>query len=101
MSGPLELNHLTLLLLVTTQFEVLASLDGQLLLRPAAGAFHPEDDFLCGFGLFPEDGLRLTTETWKRTNNNHNDTTTLCFQGELRKGKITISSIIDKTSGVE
>lgn len=40
-----------------------ASLEGNLLLVFARGAFHSQDNLLCGLSLLLEDGLRLTTET--------------------------------------
>lgn len=40
-----------------------ASLEGNLLLVLARGAFHSQDDLLCGLSLLLEDGLGLTTET--------------------------------------
>ena len=62
-SRPLELDHLSLPLLFTSDFEVFASLDGELLPKLAFGAFHPENDLLGGLGLLPEDGLSLSSET--------------------------------------
>lgn len=58
----LELDHLALPLLVATDFEVLASLDRQLLTGFALGALHSKDDLLGGLGLLTQDGLGLTTE---------------------------------------
>jgi hypothetical protein len=58
----LESNH-TLGLLVTTEFEVFATLDGQLHLVLADSAFETEDDFLGGLSLLVEDRLGLTTVT--------------------------------------
>jgi len=61
-SGPfLELEHLSLLLLLASQLEVLASFDGNLILSLAVGALQPEDDLLGGLGLLSEDGLGLST----------------------------------------
>jgi hypothetical protein len=57
----LKLDHLTLLLLVTAELEVLAPLDGQLLAHLALGAFHLQYNLLGRLGLFVENGLRLTT----------------------------------------
>jgi hypothetical protein len=49
--------------LFTAQLEVLATLEGELLLVLAGSALHSEDDLLGGLGLLLEDGLGLTTET--------------------------------------
>jgi len=57
----LELNHLSFSLLVTTQFEVLASLDDQKLLLLRLGAFETEHNLFGCFGLLVEDGFCLTT----------------------------------------
>jgi hypothetical protein len=73
---------LSLALLVTTQFKVLASLQRNLFAVFTFSAFHPQHDFLGGFGLqttsintkltykvgkwghlLPEDGLSLSTKT--------------------------------------
>lgn len=59
----LEHQSRTLRLLVTTQLEVLASLQGQLQLGLALDALQPQDDLLGGLGLLVEDGLGLTTIT--------------------------------------
>jgi hypothetical protein len=48
---------------VITHLEVLASLDGELVLVLAGGAFETEDNLLGGLGLLVEDGLGLTTVT--------------------------------------
>ena len=56
----LELEHLALLLLFSAEFEVLASLDGDLILALAVGALESEHDLLRRLGLLPEDGLGLT-----------------------------------------
>ncbi|KAL2274927.1 hypothetical protein FJTKL_02659 [Diaporthe vaccinii] len=53
----------TLGLLVTTQLEVLASLQGQLQLGLARGALETQHNLLRGLGLLVEDRLRLTTVT--------------------------------------
>jgi hypothetical protein len=53
----------TLGLLVTTQLEVLAALEGELLLGLAGSALETQDDLLGGLGLLVEDGLGLTTVT--------------------------------------
>lgn len=57
----LENQSSTLGLLVTTQLEVLATLQGQLQLGLALGALETQDNLLGGLGLLVEDGLRLTT----------------------------------------
>ena len=45
------------------QLEVLAALQGELLLGLAGSALETEDDLLGGLGLLVEDGLGLTTIT--------------------------------------
>ena len=45
------------------QLEVLAALQGELLLGLAGSALEAEDDLLGGLGLLVEDGLGLTTVT--------------------------------------
>lgn len=50
-SSSLELDHLSLSLLVTAQLEVLATLQWCLLAELAVCAFHTQDDFLGGLGL--------------------------------------------------
>jgi len=57
----LELNHLSFSLLVTAQFEVLASLDNQKLLLLRLGTFETEYNLFGGFGLLVEDWFGLTT----------------------------------------
>lgn len=57
----LENQSSTLGLLVTTQLEVLATLQGQLQLGLALRALETQDNLLGGLGLLVEDGLRLTT----------------------------------------
>lgn len=59
----LEHQSSTLRLLVTTQLEVLASLQCQLQLGLARGALETEDNLLGGLGLLVEDRLGLTTVT--------------------------------------
>lgn len=59
----LEDKSSTLGLLVTTQLEVLASLQRQLQLGLARVALETEHDLLGGLGLLVEDRLRLTTVT--------------------------------------
>lgn len=58
-------NDAYLSLLVTTQLEVLASLDGQHSLGSAVGlhTLKPQHNFLCSLRLFAENGLSLTTIT--------------------------------------
>jgi hypothetical protein len=45
------------------QLEVLAALQGELLLGLAGSALEAQDDLLGGLGLLVEDGLGLTTVT--------------------------------------
>lgn len=59
----LELQSLALLLLVTTQLEVLASLQSQLGLGLAGDTLQSQHNLLGGLSLLVEDGLGLTTET--------------------------------------
>ena len=61
----LELDHLALSLLVSSQFKMLASLNGQHPLGPAVGlhTLKPEHDLLCGFGLLLENWLCLPKVT--------------------------------------
>jgi hypothetical protein len=59
----LELESLSLLLLITTKFEVLASLQCELELGLALGAFETENDLLGGLSLLVENLLGLTTIT--------------------------------------
>lgn len=56
---------LTTLLLVSTELEVLAALEGHLHLVLADGALKTENDLLGGLGLLVEDGLGLSTVSWK------------------------------------
>jgi len=53
----------TLRFLVTTEFKVLASLQGQLQLRLAGNTFQSQHNLLCSLGLLVENGLGLTTIT--------------------------------------
>lgn len=55
--GCLELDHLSLPLLVTSQFEVLASLQGSLFPELALSTFHSQDDFLGCLSLEGKTGL--------------------------------------------
>jgi len=57
----LELEHLSLLLLLASELEMLATLDGHLVLALAISALQTEDDLLGGLGLLSEDGLGLTS----------------------------------------
>jgi len=57
----LELEHLSLLLLLASELEMLATLDGHLVLALAIGALQTEDDLLGGLGLLSEDGLGLSS----------------------------------------
>jgi len=59
----LELDHLSLPPLVTSQLEVLGPLDWALPLSLALQALKTKDQLLGGLGLLPEDGLGLTSET--------------------------------------
>merc|ERR1719213_1586923 len=63
----LELNHLSLLPLVTAQLEVFASFDwfhgDVLLLVLAVGGFHFQDGLFGDFGFLVEDRFSLTTIT--------------------------------------
>ena len=52
-----------LLLLVTTELEVLATLEGELCLGLALCALQSQDNLLGGLGLLVEDRLGLTTVT--------------------------------------
>lgn len=58
-----ELQSLTLLLFLTTQFEVLTSLQSQLGLGLASDTFQSQHDLFGGLGLLVENWLGLTTET--------------------------------------
>merc|ERR1719378_1615803 len=58
----LELDHLSLALLLSSQLEVLGSLDRDLVLPLALSALQPQDQLLGGLGLLPQDGLGLTSE---------------------------------------
>lgn len=59
----LELQSLTLLLLVTTQLEVLTTLQGQLSLGLANNTLQTQDNLLGSLSLLVEDWLGLTTVT--------------------------------------
>ena len=58
----LELDHLTLPLLLPAKLEVLGPLDGHLVLPFAHRALHPQHQLLGGLGLLPQDWLRLTSK---------------------------------------
>jgi len=67
-SHPEQIRHLedkssTLGLLVTTKFEVLATLERELHLVLADSALETQDNLLGGLGLLVKDGLGLTTIT--------------------------------------
>jgi len=57
----LELKHLSLLLLLAAELEMLASLDRHLIFALAIRALQPEHDLLGGFSLLSEDGFGLAT----------------------------------------
>ena len=59
----LELDHLALSLLITSQFKMLASLNSQHPLRSAVGlhTFQSQHNLLCSFRLFAENRLSLPT----------------------------------------
>ena len=58
----LELDHLALPLLLSTELEVLGPLDGNLVLPLADRALHPEHQLLRGLRLLPQDRLRLASK---------------------------------------
>ena len=59
----LILDHLALLLFVSSKLEVLASLDWFLHILLALHALKLENNLFCSFGLLPENRFRLTTES--------------------------------------
>ena len=62
-SQSLDLDHLTLFLLITSQFKMLTSLNGRHPLGPE-GRFNtlkPQHNLLCGFSLLQENWLLLAT----------------------------------------
>lgn len=59
----LELDHLSLPLLVATDLEVLATLDGDLLAGLAVAALHTKHNLFGRLRLLTQNGLRLATET--------------------------------------
>merc|ERR1719175_136023 len=58
----LELDHLSLPLLLSSRLEVFGPFDGHLVLPLANGALHPEHQLLGGLCLLPQNGLRLTSK---------------------------------------
>lgn len=63
LSSRSELQSLTLLLLFTTQFEVLTSLQGQLSLGLTGNTFQSQNNLLGSLSFLVENRLGLTTET--------------------------------------
>ena len=61
--GRLELDHLSLPLLLSAKLKVLGPLDGHLVLPLAHRALHPEHQLLGGLSLLPQDRLGLTSKT--------------------------------------
>merc|ERR1719477_557100 len=59
----LKLDHLSLSLLVSSQLEMLASLQGDLFSELALTTLHSQDDLLRGLGFLVMNGPGLTTET--------------------------------------
>merc|ERR1719219_1876328 len=59
----LELDHLSLALLLSAQLEVLRSLDWALVLPLALSALQPQHQLLGGLGLLPQDGFGLPAES--------------------------------------
>ena len=59
----LKLDHLSLSFLVTTQFEMFASLQWNLFSKLAFAAFHSQDNLLCRLGFLVVNGSSLTTKT--------------------------------------
>merc|ERR1712168_1486070 len=57
----LELDHLSLPLLVSSQLEVLTPLDWELLTEFAVGAFHPQYNLLSRLGLLVENRFCLSS----------------------------------------
>jgi len=57
------MKQLRLPLLVSSQFEMLATLKRDLFTDLAVGALHPQHNLLGGLGLLSEDGFRLSTIT--------------------------------------
>merc|ERR1719508_593796 len=58
----LELDHLSLPLLLSSQLEVLGPFDGHLVLPLADRALHPEHQLLGGLCFLPQNWLRLTSK---------------------------------------
>ena len=61
MTNSLELNHLSLPLLVTSKFEVLATLEGDLLADFTFWALHPQDNLFGSLGL-RNSAMTITTQ---------------------------------------
>lgn len=59
----LELNHLSLPLLVSSQFKVLAAFQGNLLADFAFTALHPKHNLLCGLSLLNNNTHNEDTKT--------------------------------------
>merc|ERR1711902_261841 len=59
----LELDHLSLAFLFSSQLEMFGSLDWDLMFPLASGALNPQDQLLGGLSLLPQDRLGLTAET--------------------------------------
>ena len=58
----LELDHLSLALLLSSQLEMFGSLDGDLVLPLACRALEPQDQLLGGLCLLPQDRLGLPSK---------------------------------------
>ena len=76
----LELNHLSFAFFVTSQFKMLGTLDGNLILPFAFHTFHTQHQLFGCFSLLSQNGLGLTTETLLLT---IISPTTLCLLGFL------------------
>ena len=61
----LELNHLSLPLFVTSQLEVLTTLERNLLAELAFRTFHPQNNLFGGLGLWIENSWFIET-TWEQ-----------------------------------
>jgi len=59
----LELNHLSLPLLVSSQFEMLATLKRDLFTDLAVGALHPQHNLLGGLGLLNDESVSCRKRT--------------------------------------
>lgn len=62
-ASSLELDHLSLSLLVATQLEMLATSQRSLFAVLALGTFHTQDNFLGGLGLKDNQMMRSTFKT--------------------------------------